>query len=167
MPPGTVENAQVIEPFVTLASLVHLVPRLTLGIAVLVLPYRSAILVAKQAAALDILSHHRLILGVGIGWKAEEFALMGADFASRAALTDEAIEVMRTLWREPSASYAGRFHHFNDVNIAPYPPRVGPRSGSGGTREERSDERPGTATAGYPLSWTWTPFAPAQLRCGT
>lgn len=132
MPSGTIENAQVIEPLVTLASLVHLVPRLTLGIAVLVLPYRNAILVAKQAAALDILSHHRFILGVGIGWRAEEFVLMGADFGHRAAITDEAIEVMRTLWREPSASHAGQFHHFDDVSLAPHPPEGGPPIWIGG-----------------------------------
>ena len=53
---GTVEGGQVIEPLVTLASLVHLVPRLTLGTAVLVLPQRHPVLVAKQAADLHLLS---------------------------------------------------------------------------------------------------------------
>jgi alkanesulfonate monooxygenase SsuD/methylene tetrahydromethanopterin reductase-like flavin-dependent oxidoreductase (luciferase family) len=84
---GTVEGGQVIEPLVTLASLIHLVPRLRLGIAVLVLPQRNTILVAKQAAALDLLSQQRLILGVGVGWRAKEFALLGANFADRAAET--------------------------------------------------------------------------------
>jgi alkanesulfonate monooxygenase SsuD/methylene tetrahydromethanopterin reductase-like flavin-dependent oxidoreductase (luciferase family) len=88
---GTVEGGQVIEPLVTLASLVHLVPRLKLGTAVLVLPQRHPVLVAKQAAALHLLSEGRLILGVGTGWRAAEFALLGADFANRAATTDEAI----------------------------------------------------------------------------
>jgi alkanesulfonate monooxygenase SsuD/methylene tetrahydromethanopterin reductase-like flavin-dependent oxidoreductase (luciferase family) len=53
---GTVEGGQVIEPLVTLASLVHLVPRLKLGTAVLVLPQRHPVLVGKQAAALHLLS---------------------------------------------------------------------------------------------------------------
>ena len=125
-------GAQVIEPFVTLASLVHLVPRLTLGTAVLVLPQRHPILVAKQAAALDLLSGHRLILGVGIGHQAEEFALLGADFAHRAGVTDEAIEVMQALWREPVASYHGRFHQFDQVSMAPHPPAGGPPIWIGG-----------------------------------
>jgi hypothetical protein len=73
------------------ASLVHLAPRLKLGTAVLVLPQRHPFLVAKQAAALHLLSEGRLVLGVGTGWRAAEFALLGADFANRAATTDEAI----------------------------------------------------------------------------
>lgn len=128
------EYVQVSEPLVTLASLVHLVPRLTLGTAVLVLPYRNALLVAKRAAALDMLSHHRLILGVGIGWKAEEFALLGANFEHRGVVTDEAIEVMRTLWREPSASYHGRFHRFDDASLPPHPVDGGPPIWSNPTR---------------------------------
>ena len=123
---GTIAGGQVIEPLVTLASLVHLVPRLGLGTAVLVLPQRNAILVAKQAAALHLLSRQRLVLGVGIGWREEEFALLGANFAHRAAATDEAIEILRTLWREPVASYHGRFHRFDGVSIPPNPPGGGP-----------------------------------------
>jgi len=116
---GTLAGGQVIEPLVTLASLVQLVPRLTLGTNVLVLPQRHPILVAKQAAALHLLSEGRLILGVGIGHRAEEFALLGADFANRAAATDEAIEVLQALWREPVARYEGRFHRFDDVRLTP------------------------------------------------
>ena len=108
-------------------------PRLTLGTNVLVLPQRHPILVAKQAAALHLLSEGRLILGVGIGWRAEEFALLGADFANRAAVTDEAIEVLRALWREPSpVTRAG-----STASMPPacrrIRPTAGRRSGSGGT----------------------------------
>jgi probable F420-dependent oxidoreductase len=123
---GTVEGGQVIEPLVTLASLVHLVPRLTLGTAVVVLPQRHPVMVAKQAAALHLLSGGRLVLGVGIGWRAAEFALLGADFANRAAITDEAIEVLQALWREPIARYHGRFHRFDDLSLTPRPPDGGP-----------------------------------------
>ena len=129
---GTLAGGQVIEPLVTLASLIHLVPRLTLGTNVLVLPQRHPILVAKQAAALHLLSEGRLILGVGIGHRAEEFALLGADFANRAAATDEAIEVLQALWREPVARYQGRFLHFDDVRLTPRPPDGGPPIWVGG-----------------------------------
>ena len=129
---GTPGYEQVIEPLITLASLIHLVPRLSLGIAVLVLPQRNSILVAKQAAALHLLSQQRLILGVGIGWRAEEFALLGANFADRAAVTGEAIEVLQTLWREPIARYHGRFHDFDEVSMAPHPTDGGPPIWIGG-----------------------------------
>ena len=147
---GTVAGAQVIEPLVTLASLVHLVPRLALGTAVLVLPQRNAILVAKQAAALHLLSGGRLILGVGIGWKAEEFALLGADFANRAAVTDEAIEVMQTLWREPVARYHGRFHGFDAVSHAAPP-------GRGTTHLDRRQRSEGHPPSGQIRSG-WLPY---------
>jgi probable F420-dependent oxidoreductase len=114
---GTLAGAQVIEPLVTLATLVHLVPRLILGIAVLVLPQRNTILVAKQAAALHLLSKQRLILGVGIGHRPKEFAILGANFPDRAAVTDEAIEVLQALWREPITGYHGQFHHFEAVSM--------------------------------------------------
>lgn len=130
--PATRTTEQVIEPLVTLASLIHMVPRIRLGTSVLVLPQRNPILVAKQAAALDLLSGHRLILGVGIGHRTEEFALLGADYASRAAVTDEAIEVMQTLWREPTASYHGQFVHLDEVSMPPHPPDAGPPIWIGG-----------------------------------
>lgn len=123
---------QNLEPLVTLASLVHLVPGLTLGTSVVVLPMRDPILVAKQAATLHVLSGGRCVLGVGIGWREYEFEVLGADFAQRAAVTDEAIELMQTLWREPSASFHGRFHQFEGVFQAPRPPDGGPPIWIGG-----------------------------------
>ena len=133
--PGTLEGGQVIEPFVTLATLVHLAPRLTLGTNILVLPQRNPILVAKQAAALHLLSAGRLVLGVGIGHRAEEFALLGADFANRAAATDEAIEMLQALWREPVVRYHGRFHRIDDVRLTPRPPDGGPPLWIGGSSQ--------------------------------
>lgn len=129
---GTEAGGQTIEPLVTLASLVHLAPRLTLGTNVLVLPQRHPILVAKQAAALHLLSGGRLILGVGIGHRAAEFALLGADFANRGAVTDEAIGVLQALWRDPVARYHGRFHHFDAASQEPPPPGGGPPIWIGG-----------------------------------
>ena len=103
-----------------------------LGIAVLVLPQRSAILVAKQAAALHLLSQQRLILGVGIGWRVEEFEILGAEFGQRAAVTDEAIEVLQTLWREPVAHSHGQFHRLDAVSMPPHLPEDGPPMWIGG-----------------------------------
>jgi probable F420-dependent oxidoreductase len=127
------DTTRALEPLVTLASLVHLAPRVTLGTAVLVLPQRHPVLVAKQTADLHLLSGGRLILGVGIGHRPGEFALLGADYADRAAATDEAIEILRTLWREPVADYQARFHRLESANMEPRPPGAGPPIWIGGS----------------------------------
>ena len=113
----------VIEPFITLASLIHLVPRLHLGIAVLVLPQRNAIVVAKQAAAFDLLSQGRFILGVGVGRVKAEFEYLGADFARRAAITNESISLLRALWREPRVHFQGPTYTITDAIFEPKPLR--------------------------------------------
>jgi probable F420-dependent oxidoreductase len=113
----------ILEPLITLASLIHLTPRLTLGTSVLVLPQRNAIVVAKQVAALDVLSGGRCVLGVGVGWNAPEFAMLNADFDQRGAIGDEAIELMRTLWRAPLASHAGDHYKVEQAHFFPKPPR--------------------------------------------
>src|SRR6059058_4563171 len=94
-PAHQAEMGHIIEPLTTLASLIHLVPRVQLGTSALVLPQRHAIVVAKQVAALDVLSGGRFIFGVGVGWLEEEFRFLNADFAQRGAVADEAIEAMR------------------------------------------------------------------------
>lgn len=113
----------ILEPLITLASLIHLTPHLTLGTSVLVLPQRNAIVVAKQVAALDVLSGGRCILGVGVGWNAPEFAMLNADFDHRGAVGDEAIALMRTLWREPLASHAGDHYQVEQAHFFPKPLR--------------------------------------------
>ena len=117
---------QIIEPLTTLASLIHLVPGVALGTSTLVLPQRNAVVVAKQAAALAVLSGGRFILGIGVGWLREEFAFLGADFERRGAVADEAIQAMRALWREPRAAFHGQFYDFDDALFYPKPLGGGP-----------------------------------------
>jgi probable F420-dependent oxidoreductase len=111
----------IVEPLVTLASVAHLAPTLRLGTSVLVLPQRNAIVVAKQAAALDMLSGGRLILGLGVGWNEPEFDFLSADFSRRGRHTDEAIRVMRTLWQDRPAAFHGEFYNFEDAVFEPKP----------------------------------------------
>jgi probable F420-dependent oxidoreductase len=143
----------VVEPLITLASVLHLAPRLQLGTHVIVLPQRDAFLVAKQAAAVDLLSGGRLILGVGIGWRRDEFELLHADFDERGARADESVAVMQTLWREPVASFHGRFYNFDDAYFAPKPPDGGPPIWVGGNTAAavRRTARLGDG---------WLPYAP-------
>jgi probable F420-dependent oxidoreductase len=121
-----------VEPLITLASLIHLVPGLELGTSVLVLPQRHAILVAKQVATLDILSNGRFIFGLGVGWLEEEFRFLNADFDRRSEVADEAIRAIRTLWRDDPASFEGEHYHFADATFLPKPANGGPPLWIGG-----------------------------------
>jgi probable F420-dependent oxidoreductase len=88
---------------------------------VLVLPQRQAVLVAKQAAEVDILSGGRLRLGVGVGWIPTEFAALGADYGNRGARSEEQIAVLRALWTEPVVTFEGRWHRIEASGISPLP----------------------------------------------
>jgi probable F420-dependent oxidoreductase len=109
------------ESIVTLAFVAARTRRITLGTGVLVLPYRNPLVVAKQLATIHALAGGRLVVGVGVGWVAEEFAALAAPFAERGAATDEALRVLRTLWTEEQAEFAGRTFRFSDLSFAPRP----------------------------------------------
>lgn len=83
--------------------------RIAVGPAVLILPLRDPIQLAKTAATIDWLSGGRLLLGVGTGWYAEEFVALGRDFATRGRRTNEAIEVLRACWTGRPPEFEGEF----------------------------------------------------------
>jgi probable F420-dependent oxidoreductase len=114
-------SARCLEPLILMAVLAQQFPRLRFGTDVLVLPQRNAILVAKQAATLSVLSEGRFILGVGAGWSEDEFRYLGAGFERRGAHADEAIALMRTLWRETPASFSGEFYNLQEAWFYPKP----------------------------------------------
>jgi probable F420-dependent oxidoreductase len=88
---------------------------------VLVLPYRNPVNLAAEAAALDVLSDGRFVLGVGAGWMREEFVALGIDPKERGGRTDEGIQAMRALWTEDPASFSGRYVNFDGVVLATTP----------------------------------------------
>jgi probable F420-dependent oxidoreductase len=89
--------------------------------SVVILPQRQTVLVAKQAAEIDLLTEGRLRLGVGIGWNAVEFEALGQRFNNRGARFEEQIELMRRLWTEPSLSFEGRYERVTGAGIRPLP----------------------------------------------
>jgi probable F420-dependent oxidoreductase len=115
----------VYEALTTLAYVAGKTERLRLGVSVLVLPQRHAILAAKQLATLDNLSGGRLIVGVGVGWMQGEFDNLGADFHRRGRHTDEALRVLKCLWQEEQPQFSGAFYRFRDVLFAPKPMQPG------------------------------------------
>ncbi|HEX9438869.1 MAG TPA: LLM class F420-dependent oxidoreductase [Roseiflexaceae bacterium] len=109
------------EVFVLFGYLAAITRSIELATGVLVLPQRQTALVAKQAAALDVLSGGRLRLGVGVGWNAVEYEALNEDFHTRGARCEEQIAVLRALWTEPVVTFKGRWHTINEAGINPLP----------------------------------------------
>jgi alkanesulfonate monooxygenase SsuD/methylene tetrahydromethanopterin reductase-like flavin-dependent oxidoreductase (luciferase family) len=96
------------------------------GTAVLLAPLYHPVIVAKQAAELDVLTGGRVALGVGVGGEyPAEFRGCQADPADRGPRTDEAIGVMRSLWTGAEVDNPGKFWPFDAVSIAPAPAQAG------------------------------------------
>jgi probable F420-dependent oxidoreductase len=97
-----------LDPFVALSFAAAATTRVRLLTQVVVLPYRNPFLLAKAATTLDVLSRGRLILGVAAGYLEREFQALGADFARRNEVSDEAIDVVRAAWRGEPVDHGGR-----------------------------------------------------------
>jgi len=110
-----------LEPVALLAALAGVTRTIRLGTMVLVLPLRNPVYFAKEWATLDLLSGGRSILGIGVGWHEEEFALMGVPHRERGPRMNEAIEVLKALWAGDRVSYEGKFYRFRDLTIDPKP----------------------------------------------
>ncbi|MFG1934836.1 LLM class F420-dependent oxidoreductase [Mycobacterium sp. NPDC048908] len=109
------------EPLVMFGYLAAVTTTLELVTGVIILPQRQAVLVAKQAAEVDLLSGGRLRLGVGLGWNAVEYEALNEDFSTRGRRLGEQVEVMRRLWTERSLTFAGRHHRVTGAGLAPLP----------------------------------------------
>lgn len=112
---------QVLEPLVTLSHISSRTRKLRLGTSILVLPQRNPILVAKQAATLDVFSGGRTILGFGAGWAEKEFGFLNADFHRRGKVFDESIRLIRALWKEDVVDFRGKFFRVRGAHFLPKP----------------------------------------------
>jgi probable F420-dependent oxidoreductase len=109
------------EPFVLFGFLAGITTKIEFTTGIIILPQRQTVLVAKQAAALDVLSQGRLRLGVGIGWNPVEYEALGENFHDRGQRSEEQIEVLRKLWTINPITYEGRWHKITDAGIHPLP----------------------------------------------
>ena len=109
------------EPFVLFGYLAAVTERVELATGIIILPQRQTALVAKQAAAVDVLSGGRLRLGIGVGWNYVEYEALGENWRNRGVRSEEQIEVMRRLWTEELVTYEGRWHKITDAGILPLP----------------------------------------------
>jgi probable F420-dependent oxidoreductase len=109
------------EPFVLYGYLAAITQRLELATGIIILPQRQTALVAKQAAQVQILSHGRLRLGVGIGWNAVEYEALGEDFHRRGQRMEEQVGLLRELWSKPLVTFEGEFDRVPDAGLNPLP----------------------------------------------
>jgi len=105
------------ESLTLFAYLSALTSRLKFVTGVMILPKRSTLLLARQAAEVDVLSAGRLRLGVGVGWSQREFQALGVDFRSRGRLIEEQITLLRRLWTESRVSFKGEYHTLDEIGI--------------------------------------------------
>ncbi len=122
---------------------------LELVTGVLVLPQRQAVLVAKQAAEVDLLTKGRFRLGVGIGWNQVEYEGMSAEFTSRGRRIEEQVTVMRRLWTEPTVDFDGAEHRIDGAGIAPLPVHRPIPVWMGAERDPRAFDRVGRLADGW------------------
>jgi probable F420-dependent oxidoreductase len=108
------------EPFVLFGYIAG-ITSLELVTGIIILPQRQTALVAKQAAEVDLLTHGRFRLGVGLGWNAVEYEALGQDFSTRGRRIEEQVELLRRLWTEPSVTFHGRFDEVTGAGLAPLP----------------------------------------------
>jgi probable F420-dependent oxidoreductase len=124
LPPDEVEGSggRYLDVLATLAFLAGATERIRLGVSVLVLPYRPAVLTAKQVATIQELSGGRMILATGVGWMRREFETLGVDPQKRGALSTEALRVLHALFASDVASYDGELVRFAPFVFLPRPP---------------------------------------------
>jgi probable F420-dependent oxidoreductase len=108
------------EPFV-MFGFVAAITKLELVTGIIILPQRQTVLVAKQAAEVDLLTNGNFRLGIGLGWNAVEYEALGKDFTDRGKRSEEQVDLLRRLWTEQSISYDGKTEHVTGAGIAPLP----------------------------------------------
>lgn len=111
----------VVDPYVTLAAAAAVTTTLKVATGVTLLPERNPLLLAKEAATLDLISGGRFIMGIGAGWITEETEIMGGNFPRRWAQCRESVLAMKELWTTVYSEYHGEFYDFPQVVSFPRP----------------------------------------------
>jgi probable F420-dependent oxidoreductase len=104
-----------------MAYLAALTKKIELTPSVIILPVRQTILVAKQAAEIDILSGGRLRLGIGVGGSEEEYHFMRENYKTRGKKCDEQMKLLKALWSKESVKFSGEWHNIPEAGINPLP----------------------------------------------
>ncbi len=107
------------DPLALLAAASQRTNHILLGTAVMVLPYRHPLLLAKSVATVDVLTNGRVILGLGVGSNKREFDALGLDIHERGKMADEKLMLLRKLLSGENVSHKGKFHQMDGVQVGP------------------------------------------------
>jgi probable F420-dependent oxidoreductase len=119
--PGNQLDVALPDPLIWLSYVASMTTRIKLATGVLILPQRNPVVLAKELSTLDHLSKGRMLLGIGVGWLAEEFEAIGVPFRDRGRRADEYIEALRALWAQERATFHGEFATFEECILRPQP----------------------------------------------
>ncbi len=113
------------DPVVMLSALAAVTSRIELSTGIVIAPLRPAVLLAKQLATLDAVSHGRVVAGFGAGWQRAEYEASGVPWDGRFTRMGEQIRACKAIWRDGPASFEGATVSFRDIHCEPKPARPG------------------------------------------
>jgi probable F420-dependent oxidoreductase len=109
------------DPIVTLTWVAAATQRVRLGASVLIMPYYTPVLLAKQLATLDHVSNGRLDVGVGLGWSEDEYDAVNVPFKQRGRRGDEFLRALKAIWTQDEVEFEGEFYRVPRSRILPKP----------------------------------------------
>jgi probable F420-dependent oxidoreductase len=118
-------DADMPDPLILMMWIAAATRTIRIGTAMLILPQRNPLILAKQVATLDRYSGGRITLGVGVGWVKEEVEILQQDFHDRGRRANEWIEILRTLWGDGLSAYQGEYFQFENIASSPKPVQPG------------------------------------------
>jgi probable F420-dependent oxidoreductase len=111
----------VADPVVSLAFVAGVTSRIRLGTSVLVMPYYTPVMLAKQLATLDRVSGGRLDVGLGVGWSKDEYDAVGVSYEKRGRRADEFLACLKAIWTEDPVEFRGEFYRVPRAFVRPRP----------------------------------------------
>ncbi|MFI5322087.1 MAG: LLM class flavin-dependent oxidoreductase [Thermodesulfobacteriota bacterium] len=106
---------------VTAAAIAARTKKVRIGTGVLLMPLHDPVRIAEDAAVVDLISGGRLILGLGLGYRPEEFAGFGRTLKERKGRMEESIEILNKSWTDEPFSHKGKYYRIENINVTPKP----------------------------------------------
>ncbi len=117
----SVEAGYYPSPWVALAGVAAHTRLVTLGTAVLLAPFYHPFHIAEDATMLDVISGGRCVVGLGVGYREEEFRLFNVPIKERGGRTEESVRILRALWADDRVTYDGKYFSLQDARLLPKP----------------------------------------------